>query len=97
MELELAIERGESQRAQDVLSEIRQHHVQEPGVAEATYRILYAAGLVAPSGQPSPAAQAALSPQASGAPAEDAGPGIWTPGSDDAIAEPGKKSALWTP
>lgn len=98
MELELAIERGDGPHVQRVLNEIRDRHVQEPGVAEAAYRILSAAGLVAPPGEPAARSPAGLEPVASAPPVGSKK--IWTPGGEEDPAphtEGGGKSALWTP
>ena len=93
MELELSIERGDADGVRETLAEIRTSHLNEPGIAEATYRLLYASGLVAPpdaSGRPAPDP---LQP-----PAEADTSEIWTPESDAPVAAGGeKKSAIWTP
>jgi len=98
MELELSIERGDAPSVQRALGEIRTSHLQEPGIAEATYRLLYAAGLVAPpdaSGGATPMPLQAMAAEAT--PAVDAS-GIWT-SEGDATAPPEgeKKSVIWTP
>jgi len=95
MELELSIERGDATGVQETLAEIRTSHLNEPGIAEATYRLLYAAGLVAP---PDAAGQGTPTPLQS-VPADATATsdgGIWTPDGDTA-AESEKKSAIWTP
>ncbi len=93
MELELSIECGNADSVRETLAEIRTTHLNEPGIAEATYRLLYASGLVAPpdaSGKPAPDP---LQP-----PAEADSSQIWTPDSDTPVAAGGeKKSAIWTP
>lgn len=97
MELELSIERGDAAGVQRALGEIRTTHLEEPGVAEATYRLLYSAGLVAPpdaakGGMPNPLQSMPADPSAAEA--------IWTPDSEDPLAAPKggeKKSAIWTP
>lgn len=99
MEMELAIERGDGAQVQRSLDEIRASHIEEPGVAEATYRILYAAGLVAPPEAAMAQAPMGQPPLATSQPASGE-QGIWTPGGDTApaAASPGeKKSAIWTP
>ena len=94
MELELSIERGDAPGVQRALGEIRTTHLKEPGVAEATYRLLYAAGLVAP---PDAAGGAAPNPLES-LPADVEGSEIWTPEGDTAPSDEGeKKSVIWTP
>jgi len=96
LELELSIDRGDAGGIQTVISEIREELLNEPGVAEATYRLLQAAGLVAPE-------QAQSAPRPVGAsPAARAEPSaLWTPGSDtspSSTAEQGaRESAIWRP
>ena len=94
LELEVQIERGDPVGVQNTLNEIRSDHVNEPGVAEATYRLLYSAGLIAPRGsQPGLQARTPLEPAAP----PDAGR-LWVPGQDASATESGgKKSAIWTP
>jgi len=94
MELELSIERGDVAGIQKTLGEIRTSHLQEPGIAEATYRLLYAAGLVAP---PDASGGAVPNPLQS-IPADADSSEIWTPDSE-ASQEPAdeKKSVIWTP
>jgi len=99
MEMELAIERGEGDRLQSLLNEIRDNHISEPGVADATYRLLASAGLVDPNG---PTGMPPTSPpgaQAPGAAVPPPASGIWTPGDSPpaAEAEGEEKPAIWTP
>ncbi len=99
MEMELAIERGDGAQVQQSLNEIRDNHLQEPGVADATYQILYSAGLVAPPEAAAQQGPMAQQPLAAGPPASK-GQGIWTPGGETAPAadaESGEKPAIWTP
>ncbi|MCH2222646.1 MAG: hypothetical protein MK097_20320, partial [Dechloromonas sp.] len=96
LELELAIKRGNGDEAKRLLGEIRGAHLNEPGVAEATYRMLYSAGLIAadqtaPTELPEHArATAGAEPSA-----------IWTP--DAKVPSPKRDidgtshSAIWTP
>ena len=94
MELELSIERGDADGVQKTLAEIRTTHLQEPGIAESTYRLLYSAGLVAP---PDASGGATPNPLQS-MPAAEEPSEIWTPNSDATAAAQGKeKSAIWTP
>ena len=98
MELEIAIQRSDSPTAQRVLDEIRTNHINEQGVAEATYRLLYAAGLIAPrggTGAPTPLAMPAG--RAEGPHSPSSSSGLWTPGSAEAAAPAEGKSAIWTP
>ncbi len=99
MELELAIQQGEASEVQHALGEIRTSHLQEPGIAEATYRLLYSAGLVAPpdaqgGGTPMPLEAAPVGTAAGGG-------GAWTPEGDAPASEAStggeKKSVIWTP
>ncbi len=95
MEMELAIERGEGDRLQALLNEIQDNHASEPGVAEATYRLLAAAGLVNPNGPAGASGMPASPPQAAPSPNS----GLWTPGdSDPGVESEGEeKPAIWTP
>jgi len=96
MELELSIKRGEGDRVQRVLNEIREKHLGEQGVAEATYQMLSAAGLLAPQASGGPPIGG---PVEVGAPAEES-QGLWTPDSESSSAQPSddeSKSAIWTP
>ena len=95
LELELSIERRDPHNIQKVLNEIRSSHLQEEGVAEATYRLLHAAGLVNPQQRITPLP--AGSPPATGPAPEEQGTTIWTPGDQQTPAEGEKKSAIWTP
>jgi len=94
MELEIAIQQGEASEVQRALGEIRTSHLEEPGVAEATYRLLHSAGLVAP-----PNAQGGSTPMPlQTAPVGAGEPGVWTPDSDAPTSSEGeKKSVIWTP
>ncbi len=93
-EMELAIQRGDAELVQQALNEIRDSHIKEPGVAEATYRILHAAGLVAPPEAAAAQAPTAQQPPVAAQPA-NGGQGIWTPGGEE--PESGNKPAIWTP
>lgn len=101
-ELELHIDHGDGERAQAMLHQIEQKHLDDPQVAAAVYRLLYETGVISPEemmGQPQHAhshhhhhaeapAVAAAAPQASSS-------RIWTP--DSELPAGGKKSSLWTP
>jgi tetratricopeptide (TPR) repeat protein len=93
LELEVQIERGDPLGVQDALNDIRAHHINEPGVAEATYQLLYTAGLLVPRSVPGagPAASPLEAPAAASQPGK-----LWTP-SQDAPAAAGNKPAIWTP
>ena len=94
MELELSIERQDVEAVQRLLTEIREEHVQEPGVAEAAYRLLLEVGLIAPPDVPGQAVPSAVG-AAQSAPEQR----LWTPDQEPVGAsEAGKKPpAIWTP
>lgn len=96
--LEIAIERGDSPLAQQLLDEIRTKHINEPGMAEATYRLLYAAGLIVPrGGQAVPTPLAMPVSRTEGPHATASRSGLWTPSGEAAEAATEGKSAIWTP
>lgn len=99
LELEVQIERGDPQGVQTVLGDLRTHHLNEPGVAEAMYRLLYSAGLIQPRPL-DPTAAAAMRQQPMATPSTPAAPAsgskIWTPGQESA-SPTGAKQAIWTP
>jgi tetratricopeptide (TPR) repeat protein len=86
LKLEVQIERGDPMGVQTALNEIRANHLNEPGIADATYRLLYTAGLLAPREVPSAAAAATAEPSR-----------LWTPGQETAAPTGGSKPAIWTP
>ncbi|MCA9229743.1 MAG: SEC-C domain-containing protein [Planctomycetales bacterium] len=90
MELEISIQQGIAERVQRALNEIREKHLNEPGVAEATHRMLSEAGLLAPPTASRPGGQVA--------PAEES-KRIWTPDESSPVEPAGSegKSAIWTP
>ena len=88
-ELELSLELGDAARMQQVINEIRDKHLEIPGVAESVYRLLSEAGLLPPASagprvpgsKPVPSGQAGRSPGVRSAVAADSKePAIWTPG-----------------
>lgn len=89
LELEVQIERGDPVGVQEALNEIRAEHLNEPGIAEATYRLLYAAGLV---GEPMNSPGMSSAPYASQEPS-----GLWMPGQEAPAPAGSGKSALWMP
>lgn len=95
LELEVQIERGDPLGVQSALDEIRKNHLSEPGVADATYQLLYSAGLLVPRG-PAGAVAPGRSPMEAPAAAPEPGR-IWTPGQDAPQPAGGGKSAIWTP
>jgi hypothetical protein len=86
LELEVQIERGDPMGVQSALNDIRANHLNEPGIADATYRLLYTAGLLTPREIPSAAAAATAEPSR-----------LWTPGQETAAPAGGSKPAIWTP
>ncbi|MEM6329467.1 MAG: hypothetical protein AAF790_04370 [Planctomycetota bacterium] len=110
MELELRVVEGQSAEANDLLQHLRAEHLQEPGVAEQLYQLLYALGAT-PDTVPmeqapalAPAGAAAAAP-AVGAAAE--GGKIWTPDGQAGTGQGGTGQSgtgqagggqkLWTP
>ncbi|MEN0110704.1 MAG: SEC-C domain-containing protein [Planctomycetota bacterium] len=103
IELELRVLEGQIEAANRVIDHLRTTHLNEPGVAERLYGLLYSLGAapdapmttggpaIDPAGAP-PAA--ALEPTA--APAGDASSKLWTPG-DDAPSGGGGGQKIWTP
>ena len=99
LELETAIQLGDGQYVQRTLNELRDRHMTEPGVAEETYRLLFAAGLIDPNQMVSQAAPGTAEPIGAAASSSE-GPGIWTPGSDSPTSSTSSeddKPAIWTP
>ena len=81
----MQIERGDPLGVQETLNDIRAKHLNEPGIAEATYRLLYTAGLLTPRGLPTgggPMEAPAATPSR-----------LWTPdqGAARRGAEPGRR------
>jgi hypothetical protein len=101
LQLEVQIERGDAIGVQSTLDEIRRNHLNEPGVADATYQLLYSAGLLVPRGAGGGVPPGAMppgggSPLATPSPASEPSR-LWTPGQDAPAPAGGGKSALWTP
>jgi hypothetical protein len=89
--LQLEVERGNGPGVEAALYEIQQKHLEEPGIADATFRLLYAAGLVTSQpGSPDPAPP----PRPTQAPPRQR---LWTPGSSGETSSAQEKPALWTP
>jgi tetratricopeptide (TPR) repeat protein len=95
LELEVQIERGDPLGVQSALDVIRTQHFSEQGIADATYQLLYTAGLLVPRGPGGPAPGQPHAPMATPAAAE--ANRIWTPGQDAPQPAGGAKSAIWTP
>jgi hypothetical protein len=96
LRLEVQIERGDPMGVQAALDEIRRNHLNEPGVADATYQLLYTAGLIVPRSAGGMPAATGRSPLEASTSASEPGR-IWTPGQDAAQPTGGGKSAIWTP
>jgi len=93
LELEVQIERGDPMGVQTALNDIQANYLNEPGIADATYRLLYTAGLLAPLG----AQAGAPGPAPLDAPAATPSR-LWTPGQEATAANAGAaKPAIWTP
>lgn len=89
-ELETRIERGDVERAPDLIREIESKYIREPGVGNELMRVLARFGIVDPSGNPRPDAMAP--------PAEPPADSnyVWTP--DGAEPEkPAEEKKLWVP
>lgn len=99
LDLEVAIERNDSATVQRTLEELRTVHINEPGIAEETYRILYSTGMLSPHESNRPAPLAMLGVQTQDSSTEPGSSDLWTPGgdSDEAPAVGSGKSAIWTP
>jgi hypothetical protein len=95
LQLEVQIERGDPLGVQSALDEIRKNHLNEPGVADATYQLLYTAGLLVPRSPAGAGPAVGRSPLETPAAAADPGR-IWTPG-QSAPQPAGAKPAIWTP
>lgn len=99
LELEISIEQGDGAQVQSLLGQLQRHHMDEPGVAEAVYKLLYSAGLIDPTqmaGQP----MASMGEPLAAAPPAGEPSGIWTPGGDvpqSSEAAGDDKPAIWTP
>jgi tetratricopeptide (TPR) repeat protein len=95
LQLEVQIERGDPLGVQNVLDDIRKNHIQEPGVADAVYQVLYAAGLLVPRREAGAAAVGAGPPAAPPVATESGR--IWTPGQAAPQSSGGARPAIWTP
>jgi tetratricopeptide (TPR) repeat protein len=92
-ELELHIAAGNPEEAKQSLARIEREHRNDPEVAAALYRLLYATGVIPNEMAGGMPAEDEMPMEAVGAPETAAGR-IWTPDSD---RPSGGKSALWTP
>ncbi len=92
-ELAIRLPRGEAEESSRLVQTLQSQYIQEPGIAEALYRMLVAFGVITPEGQPvNQVPEAAAAPEAAGEPAK-----LWTPG-ESAASQPSEgKSKLWVP
>lgn len=109
-ELDLRIQRGESDAAKRLISEIQTRYLREPGVAQMFAQVLSKYGLMPqtpggmppgamPGGMPMGPGEAIPAEVGAAAPAASAD-GVWTPdgpASTPAAEEGGEKSKLWLP
>jgi tetratricopeptide (TPR) repeat protein len=111
-ELELHLEQGDGTRMQQVITEIRDQHLNTPGVAESVHNLLQSAGLLPADGAGQqatgsrPNVHSASGPPGPKSPPVPDGkrPAIWTPGQNPPAPhgtemgdQGGKKPAIWTP
>ncbi|MEM9185387.1 MAG: hypothetical protein AAGB00_02695 [Planctomycetota bacterium] len=98
LELELHVVEGAPEEANRLLQHLRAEHIEEPGVAEQLYQLLYALGAT-PDAVPAGAAADPAPPMPGLAPAPGAEPAaagagkIWTPQGESG----GGGGKLWTP
>ncbi|MHB8951548.1 MAG: hypothetical protein ACYC4U_01065 [Pirellulaceae bacterium] len=92
-ELSLRILRGDVAEAQQVITTLRTHHRQEPGIMEAVYDLLVRFGIIAPEGHRTDA----MGETAHTQPAPPAASQLWTPDAPPAAAEGQQPSKLWVP
>jgi tetratricopeptide (TPR) repeat protein len=93
-ELELHLASGNPEEAKQSLERIEREHRNDPEVAAALYRLLYATGVIPEEMAQRMPVDEELPMEAVGSAPEPAAGRIWTPGSDRPA---GGKSALWTP
>ena len=97
-ELEVRLMMGDSQRANELLTELQTKYVRDPGVAQALYSLLVRLGIISPDGQPrQPGAGAPSQPSSQPSQAAAASPGVWTPDGPQAPSGGGEKPKLWIP
>lgn len=91
-ELELRVMEGQFDEANQLVHHLRDNHLNEPGVAEKLYQLLYALGAVpGPGAMPTGPAEPTMPAEA--APAAESK--LWTPGDDAPASGGGQK--IWTP
>ena len=93
-ELPIRLERGESKEAENIIQVLRDKHFNEPGVADALYRLLSEIQAAAQQGMPmGPPAAAPAEMAPAGAQAAPSEGKLWTPDSEQG----GGGGKLWTP
>lgn len=98
-ELELRVVEGQFEEANQLVHHLRDAHLNEPGIAERLYQLLYALGAVPAPGDPGAAPASGMPPEPAVAAPPAAGGGgskLWTPGSDEPAAGGGGQK-IWTP
>ncbi len=105
LELELRVINGEMEEANRLIQHLRTEHLNEPGIAEQLYQLLYALGAVPPPGEPgagqplhpsqNPASSMPIQ-SGEGVSAGDPSSKLWTPGDDSSSGSSGEKK-IWTP
>lgn len=93
-ELELRVVEGQFEEANRIVKHLRDEHLNEQGIAERLYQLLYALGAVPSPEEMSRMPTEAMSPEAEMAGAPSGGSKLWTPGGDE--PERGG-SKIWTP
>jgi tetratricopeptide (TPR) repeat protein len=97
-ELEIRLMMGNSQRANELLTELQSKYIRDPKVAQALYSLLVRFGIISPDGQPrQPGAGVPSQPSSGQSQAAAASPGVWTPDGPQAPAGGGEKPKLWVP
>jgi tetratricopeptide (TPR) repeat protein len=93
-ELEARIERGDVEKAPDLIREIESKYIREPGVGNELMRVLVRFGIVDPNGSPRQEA----APAAPGNPPATESGYVWTPDGGSAAPEkPAEEKKLWVP
>lgn len=105
LELELRVVNGEMEEANRLVQHLRSEHLNEPGIAEQLYQLLYALGAVPPPGEGGPPQMQPAGAMPAGAAPIQSGEGVaagepssklWTPGDDSSDGSSGEKK-IWTP
>ena len=94
MELDARMERGISEKCEDLVREIQMRHMNEPDVEMMLVQVLSRHGLIQPDGTP---VEMDEHPEAIGQPAASESSGIWTPDSANEPSGESGESKLWLP